>query len=152
MKNTMKTTTPSKQKVDTPQEETQLTLLQQKLNPGLCSVHPDKPFQFGEKAYLLPRGDVVFQQYVDQWLHLARSTGDFQAIVDKSRKIPLAALTPREKEIKAQSDFAKMGQQMAAQNWDDALATSDELIKLAPKNGEVFYNRACVLARLGILS
>ncbi len=37
------------------------TLLQQKLNPGLCSVHPDKPFQFGEKAYLLPRGDVVWQ-------------------------------------------------------------------------------------------
>jgi cyclohexadienyl dehydratase len=59
------------------------TLLQQKLNPGLCSVNPDKPFQFGEKAYLLPRGDVVFQQYVDQWLHLARSTGEFQAIVDK---------------------------------------------------------------------
>jgi cyclohexadienyl dehydratase len=59
------------------------TLLQQKLNPGLCSVNPDKPFQFGEKAYLLPRGDTVFQQYVDQWLHLARSTGEFQAIVDK---------------------------------------------------------------------
>ncbi len=36
------------------------TLLQQKLNPGLCSVHPDKPFQFGEKAYMVPRGDVVF--------------------------------------------------------------------------------------------
>jgi cyclohexadienyl dehydratase len=59
------------------------TLLQQKLNPGLCSVNPDKPFQFGEKAYLLPRGDTVFQQYVDQWLHLARSTGEVQAIVDK---------------------------------------------------------------------
>ncbi len=59
------------------------TLLQQKLNPGLCSVHPDKPFQFGEKAYLLPRGDVAWQQYVDQWLHLARSTGEFQAVVDK---------------------------------------------------------------------
>lgn len=59
------------------------TLLQQKLNPGLCSVHPDKPFQFGEKAYLVPRGDVTFQQYVDQWLHLARSTGEFQAVVDK---------------------------------------------------------------------
>jgi cyclohexadienyl dehydratase len=59
------------------------TLLQQKLNPGLCSVHPDKPFQFGEKAYLVPRADVVFQQYVDQWLHLARSTGEFQASVDK---------------------------------------------------------------------
>jgi cyclohexadienyl dehydratase len=59
------------------------TLLQQKLNPGLCSVHPDKPFQFGEKAYLLPRGDEVFQQYVDQWRHLSRSTGEFQAVQDK---------------------------------------------------------------------
>jgi cyclohexadienyl dehydratase len=59
------------------------TLLQQKLNPGLCSIHPDKPFQFGEKAYLLPRGDTVFQQYVDQWLHLSRSTGEFQAVQDK---------------------------------------------------------------------
>lgn len=59
------------------------TLLQQKLNPGLCSVHPDKPLQFGEKAYMVPRGDVVFQQYVDQWLHLALSNGEFQAISDK---------------------------------------------------------------------
>ncbi|MGU7769538.1 transporter substrate-binding domain-containing protein [Burkholderia sp. MR1-5-21] len=59
------------------------TLLQQKLNPGLCSVHPDRPFQFGEKAYMVPRGDVVFQQYVDQWLHLSLSNGEFQAISDK---------------------------------------------------------------------
>jgi cyclohexadienyl dehydratase len=59
------------------------TLLQQKLNPGLCSVHPDKPFQYGEKAWLLPRGDVVFQQYVGQWLHLAQATGEYQAISDK---------------------------------------------------------------------
>lgn len=59
------------------------TLLQQKLNPGLCSVHPDKPFQYGEKAWLLPRGDVVFQQYVDQWLHLAQASGEYQVISDK---------------------------------------------------------------------
>ena len=59
------------------------TLLQQKLNPGLCSVHPDKPFQYGEKAYMVPQGDVTFQQYVDQWLHLARATGEFQSISDK---------------------------------------------------------------------
>jgi cyclohexadienyl dehydratase len=59
------------------------TLLQQKLNPGLCAVHPDKPFQYGEKAWLLPRGDVAFQQYVDQWLHLARESGEYQAISDK---------------------------------------------------------------------
>jgi cyclohexadienyl dehydratase len=59
------------------------TLLQQKLNPGLCSVHPDKPFQYGEKAYMVPQGDVVFQQYVDQWLRLARATGEFQSVSDK---------------------------------------------------------------------
>jgi cyclohexadienyl dehydratase len=59
------------------------TLLQHKLNPELCSVHPNKPFQYGEKTYLLPRGDVAFQQYVDQWLHLARETGDYQSVVDK---------------------------------------------------------------------
>ena len=59
------------------------TLLQQKLNPGLCSVHPDKPFQYGEKAWMVPRGDVVFQQYVNQWLHLLQASGDYQAISDK---------------------------------------------------------------------
>ncbi|WP_240647939.1 transporter substrate-binding domain-containing protein [Pararobbsia silviterrae] len=58
------------------------TMLQHKLNPSLCSVNPDTPLQFGEKAFMLPRGDVVFQQYVDQWLHLLRATGAFQPIVD----------------------------------------------------------------------
>ena len=59
------------------------TLLQQKLNPGLCAVHPDRPFQYGEKAWMVPRGDVVFQQYVNQWLHLARASGEYQSIFDK---------------------------------------------------------------------
>jgi cyclohexadienyl dehydratase len=59
------------------------TLLQQKLNPGLCSIHPDKPFDHVEKAYLVPRGDVAFQQYVDQFLHLWKETGDYRAVVDK---------------------------------------------------------------------
>ena len=59
------------------------TMLQQKLNPGLCSVHPDKPFQYGEKAWMVPRGDVVFQQYVNQWMHLLMASGEYQAISDK---------------------------------------------------------------------
>ena len=58
------------------------TLLQHKLNPSLCPVNPDKPLQYGEKAFMVPRGDVAFQQYVDQWLHLTRASGDFQRIVD----------------------------------------------------------------------
>ncbi len=59
------------------------TLLQHKLNPALCSVHPSQPFQYSEKAYMTPRGDIVFQQYVNQWLHFALVTGVFQAIKDK---------------------------------------------------------------------
>ena len=51
------------------------TRLQQKLHPELCAIHPDKPFDFSELAYLLPR-DLVWQQYVDHWLHLATETGD----------------------------------------------------------------------------
>lgn len=58
------------------------TLLQHKLHPQLCSVHPDQPFQYGEKALLLPRDDAPFRAYVDQWLHLAVQTGEFARIRD----------------------------------------------------------------------
>ncbi|MFF2650693.1 transporter substrate-binding domain-containing protein [Streptomyces sp. NPDC058045] len=47
------------------------TLYQSKIHPELCSLHPDKPFTFSEKAYAVPRGDDQFQEYVDQFVHLA---------------------------------------------------------------------------------
>lgn len=51
------------------------TLRQQKLHPGvLCAVHPDKSFDFAEKAYRLQR-DVAFVAFVDQWLHISDETG-----------------------------------------------------------------------------
>jgi len=28
-------------------------------------------------GYLLPRGDVVFKAWVDQWLHLAKASGEY---------------------------------------------------------------------------
>lgn len=59
------------------------TRFQQKLHPGvLCAVHPEKPFDFAEKAYLLPR-DMPLKQFVDAWLHIARETGGFDATVKK---------------------------------------------------------------------
>lgn len=58
-------------------------LVQQKLKPGLCAVNPDKPLQYGEMAYLLPRGDVAMKAFVDQWLHLAQATGEYKATTDK---------------------------------------------------------------------
>ncbi|MFH8611726.1 transporter substrate-binding domain-containing protein [Streptomyces sp. NPDC018029] len=53
------------------------TLYQSKIHPELCSLHPDKPFTFAEKAYAMPRGDDEFKAYVDQFVHLATHDGTY---------------------------------------------------------------------------
>jgi cyclohexadienyl dehydratase len=59
------------------------TRYQQKQHPGvLCAVHPDKPFDFAEKAYLLPR-DEPLKQFVDQWLHIGKESGTFGGLMAK---------------------------------------------------------------------
>jgi cyclohexadienyl dehydratase len=50
---------------------------QAKQHPELCAVHPDQPFTFMEKAYLVPRGDAVLQEWLAQWLHLAQNDGTY---------------------------------------------------------------------------
>lgn len=45
----------------------------------LCAVHPDKPFNFSQKAYLLPLGDDEFQEYVNQWLNMSKHDGTLKA-------------------------------------------------------------------------
>ena len=60
--------------------------LQEKLRPGLCAIKPDEPLQYGEMGYLLPKGDVVFKAFVDQWLHLAKASGEFAKIFDANMK------------------------------------------------------------------
>ena len=56
-------------------------IVQSKLHPGLCAVNPDKPLQYGEMAYLIPRGDATFKAWVDQWFHLAKATGEYDRTV-----------------------------------------------------------------------
>jgi len=52
---------------------------QQKLHQGaLCAIHPDKPFDFAEKAYWMPR-DEPLKAFVDQWLHMAIENGTLAA-------------------------------------------------------------------------
>jgi cyclohexadienyl dehydratase len=59
------------------------TRYQQKLHPGvLCAIHPDRPFDFGEKAYWLPF-DPPLQAFVDQWLHAAQENGTYAATYAK---------------------------------------------------------------------
>jgi cyclohexadienyl dehydratase len=54
------------------------TRYQQKLHPGvLCAVHPDKPFDFAEKAYWLQR-DVALKDFVDEWLHMMMEDGSYK--------------------------------------------------------------------------
>jgi cyclohexadienyl dehydratase len=56
------------------------TRYQQKLHAGvLCAVHPEKPFDFAEKAYWLQR-DPALKDFVDQWLHIAAEDGSFGKI------------------------------------------------------------------------
>ena len=44
-------------------------------HPELCAVHPDKPFDHFDKGYLLPQGDTVWEEYVDNWLDIASQDG-----------------------------------------------------------------------------
>ncbi|MFH7617809.1 ArtI protein, partial [Pseudomonas syringae pv. tagetis] len=53
-------------------------LYQQKRIRGLCGVNPSRYMQYGDKAYLLPRDDVTWKCYVDQWMHLSKGTGEYQ--------------------------------------------------------------------------
>ena len=59
------------------------TRFQQKQHPGiLCAIHPDKPFDFAEKAYWMPM-DSPLKAFVDQWLHLSMENGSYAAIYAK---------------------------------------------------------------------
>ena len=59
------------------------TRFQAKLHPGvLCAIHPDQPFDFAEKAYWMPP-DPALKAFVDQWLHLMKENGEFDALYAK---------------------------------------------------------------------
>lgn len=56
------------------------TRYQQKQHSGvLCAVHPEKPFDFSEKAYWLQR-DMALKAFVDQWLHIFMEDGSYKKI------------------------------------------------------------------------
>jgi cyclohexadienyl dehydratase len=56
------------------------TRYQQKLHAGvLCAVHPERPFDFAEKAYWLQR-DAALKAFVDHWVQTAIKDGSFARI------------------------------------------------------------------------
>lgn len=53
-------------KADVMISESVETIAQAKAHKGkLCAVNPDKPLQYGEMAWLLPRGDTAFKGWID---------------------------------------------------------------------------------------
>ncbi|MBK4735458.1 transporter substrate-binding domain-containing protein [Noviherbaspirillum pedocola] len=58
------------------------TRWQARQHPELCPIHPDKPLQYAEKAYMLPRGDVTLKAFVDTWLQLARGSGEYRHVYE----------------------------------------------------------------------
>lgn len=59
------------------------TRYQSKLHPGvLCAIHPDKPFDFAEKAVWMQR-DAALKNFVDAWLRLSLESGQFRALAAK---------------------------------------------------------------------
>ncbi|HGJ5857556.1 transporter substrate-binding domain-containing protein [Arsenophonus nasoniae] len=64
-------------------------LYQQKHYPTkLCALNPKRPLQYIEKAYMLPRDDMSWKLYVDQWIHLNKKTGVYRNIVSEWIAIP----------------------------------------------------------------
>jgi cyclohexadienyl dehydratase len=59
------------------------TILQAKLRPGLCAVNPEKPLQYGEMAWLLPRGDATMKAWMDTWFHLAKASGEYDRLTGR---------------------------------------------------------------------
>jgi cyclohexadienyl dehydratase len=56
------------------------TRYQQKLHAGvLCAIHPERPFDFAEKAYWLQR-DAALKAFVDHWVQTAIKDGSFAKI------------------------------------------------------------------------
>jgi cyclohexadienyl dehydratase len=56
------------------------TRFEEKLHPGvLCAIHPDRPYDFGEKAYWMAP-DPALKAFVDQWLHIVKEDGELDAL------------------------------------------------------------------------
>ena len=56
------------------------TRFQQKRHAAiLCAIHPDKPFDFAEKAYWMAP-DPALKIFIDQWLHMTMENGQFAAL------------------------------------------------------------------------
>lgn len=48
----------------------------------LCAVNPDETYDFSMMGYMLPQGDAILKEYVDQWLTIALKDGTYDEIAE----------------------------------------------------------------------
>jgi cyclohexadienyl dehydratase len=56
---------------------------QMKQNSHLCGASLDHPFTFEQKAYLIPEGNSVLQQWTNQWLNIIQNDGTYARVAQK---------------------------------------------------------------------
>lgn len=103
------------------------TELQQKLHPQLCAVHPGTPFDFSEKAYLLPP-DLLWKAWVDQWLHQTIESGSYQRTQDKWLAWPWnadSAQSSLDQLLKLMDQRLKLMPDVARYKWNTKSAIED---------------------------
>ena len=61
--------------------------MQQQLRPGLCAVHPERPFERSQKAYLLRR-DAGLEREVDAWLRAELASGRSSRMLEAWLRYP----------------------------------------------------------------
>jgi chorismate mutase-like protein len=101
--------------------------LQQQLQPGLCAVHPDQPFDFSEKAYLLPN-DWRWKSYVDQWLRQLQQSGSYARAEQRWLAWPWltnAPHTPAERLLTLMDERLKLMADVARNKWNSKSAIED---------------------------
>jgi len=103
------------------------TRLQQRLHPALCAIHPDTPFDFAEKAYLLPN-DLRWKNWVDQWLHIASATGSLGRLEQHWLDWPWDGQAPGddlEALVALMGERLKLMPDVARYKWNNHLAIED---------------------------
>ncbi len=114
--------------------------LQQRLHPQLCAIHPEAPFDFSEKALLLPR-DAVFKAYVDQWLHQVVESGSFKRAHERWLDYPWGLETLRQ----AIEDRLQLAPDVARWKWNRNAEIED-----LPRERVVIEAMAAQAAALGV--
>ncbi|MBW8901714.1 MAG: gamma subclass chorismate mutase AroQ, partial [Massilia sp.] len=114
--------------------------LQSRLHPKLCAVHPDAPFDFSEKAVLLPR-DAVLKAFVDQWLHQAIESGSFARLNDQWLAYPWG-LEPLRRLV---DERLMLAPDVARYKWNHHLAIEDR-----PREAELIARLGRQASALGV--